>query len=143
MKLRGQSVLAASALLLATLPASAADLQEGLWDLSLSMTVAGSPQRMGPFSRTQCFTRADTQNPEKLFAEVGAECTYGDRRYQGSRFTFTIQCGGALPMSGSGSVEYASGHFEGEMRLNASLPGTGTLETHSQVSGRRLGDCKG
>ncbi len=140
---RSLPFLTASALLLVILPATAADLQEGLWDLSLSMTAAGGGQRIGPFSRTQCFTRADAQNPEKLFAEVGAECSYGDRHYQGNRFTFTIQCGGALPMSGSGSVEYASGHFEGEMLLNADVPGAGTLETRSQVSGHRIGDCKG
>ena len=120
----------------------AEDLREGQWNISLNTTIAGG-QSMGPYNHSQCFTKADTRNPEKLFAEAGADCSYGDRRYQGNRFSFTIQCGGALPMQGSGSVEFSANRFDGEMLLNANLPGAGQIETHSQVTGTRVGDCKG
>jgi hypothetical protein len=122
--------------------AQAEDLQEGLWSISLNATMAGG-QSVGPFNRSQCVTKADTRNPEKLFADTGTDCSYGDRRYLGNRFSFTIQCGGTLPMQGSGSVEFSSSHFEGEVLLNANIPGAGQIETRSQVSGTRVGDCKG
>lgn len=139
----GMALLALCGMGLCSLAAWAEEPQEGLWDLSVSMSVAGGGPTMGPFNRTQCFTQADTRNPEKLFAEIGAECSYGDRHYQGNRFSFTIQCGGAIPMNGSGTVEFSGSHFQGEMLLNASIPSAGPLETRSQVAGTRRGPCQG
>lgn len=120
----------------------AEDLQAGMWDLTLHMTVSATGQAMGPFNHAQCLTTEDAQNPEKLFAETGANCRYGNRQHHGSRFSFTVQCTGDMPVSGSGWVEYSSSRFQGEMLLTADIAGAGAVETRSQVSGTRQGPCK-
>lgn len=121
--------------------ALAGDVQPGLWSITLSMSAAGTEQAFGPFEKTQCFTEADARDPGKLFADVGGGCTYGNRNYQSGRFTFTVQCGGAIPMAGSGSVEYNATSFQGELNLKANIPNAGAVETRSRVSGSRIGDC--
>lgn len=121
--------------------ALAGDVRPGLWHLSLSVSAVGADQRMGPFEKTQCFTEADARDPGKLFADMGGSCNYGDKNYQGNRFSFTIQCDGAFPMTGSGFVEYDAAVFQGELNLRANVPNAGEVQTRSQVTGKRIGDC--
>ena len=126
------------------LPASmvqAEDIQPGMWDITLNTTIANG-QAIGPIRHSQCLTKEDAQNPEKLFAEAGAQCTYGDKRIQGNRFSFQIQCTGTLEVSGSGWVEHTVNQFHGEMLLAANLPNVGPIETRSQVNGVRQGNCR-
>lgn len=96
---------------------------------------------MGPYHRSQCLTPDDVKNPEKLMTDTGAaDCSYADKKFQGDRFSFTVSCSGALPMSGSGSVTYDSDRLEGEVDITADLQGIEVL-THSQVTGVRAGSC--
>lgn len=136
-----QKILMACLLPLALADAWAGDVQPGLWRISLSMSAAGTDQVFGPFEKTQCFTEADARDPGKLFADIGGTCSYGNKNYQGNHFSFTIQCGGALPMMGSGSVDYSATSFQGELNLKANIPDTGNVETKSRVSGSRIGGC--
>lgn len=129
-------------LLLAPVNAALADdALPGLWSITLTMTAPGADGEFGPFTKTQCFTQADAQNPDKLFAEMGGECTYGDKRYQGSHFTFTVQCTGAVPMQGGGEVSFSAHSFEGNLEIQAKVPDMGQVKTKSRVKGSRLGDC--
>lgn len=130
--------------LMAVLPADAAmDVQEGQWEITLTMKAGGSEQAFGPYTKNQCFTKADAQNPAKLFADTGATgCEYSNKRYEANRFSFNIRCGGGIPLSGSGVVEFSSDRFAGSMNLQAQLEGGPAVETHSDVSGKRLGPCQ-
>lgn len=119
----------------------AAEPKAGLWELSVTTSIVGSEQLFGPYHRSQCLAAEDVRNPEKLLADTGAaECSYGDRKFQGDTFSFSVSCGGALPMSGSGKVTYDSNQFTGEIDITADLQGIEVL-TQSQVSGARTGDC--
>lgn len=124
------------------LPAYAEDVLPGLWNLTLSMTAAGMDSELGPYTRTQCFTPEDVRNPDKLFAEMGGDCTYGDKHYQGSRFTFSVQCSGLVPMQGEGEVSFSATAFEGSLAIKANVPEMGPVQTKSRVTGSRLGDCQ-
>lgn len=117
------------------------DALAGLWTITLNMTAAGMENELGPYTRTQCITWEDAQNPDKLFAEMGGGCTYGDKQYQGSRFTFTVQCSGIVPMQGKGEVSFGANAFDGSIAIEANVSDMGPLQTKSQVKGRRLGDC--
>lgn len=120
----------------------AADPRPGLWNLSVTMTADGAAQPFGPYHRSQCFTQEDMQNPEKLLADIGApDCSYGNQKNQDNRYSFTLQCGGDLPMNGSGSVTYGTDTFQGEVDIVASLEGL-EIATRSQISGVRAGDCE-
>jgi len=96
---------------------------------------------MGPFEKARCFTEADAQYPGKIFADMGGSCNYADKNIQGNRFSFTIQCDGAFPMTGSSFVEYGDASFQGELNLRANVPNAGEVQTRSRVMGKRVGDC--
>ncbi len=128
-------------LLLLIRGAFADDVRPGLWALNLTMTVPGAENEFGPFTKTQCFTEADAQNPGKLFSEMGGECTYGNKQYQGSRFTFTVECSGSLPMQGKGEVVFSADSFEGSLEIQAKVTDLGQVMTKNRVKGTRLGDC--
>lgn len=122
-------------------PVYADDVLPGLWTITLTMTAAGMENELGPYTRTQCITREDAQNPDKLFAEMGGSCTYGDKQYQGSSFTFSVQCSGIVPMQGKGEVIFGANAFDGSIAIEANVSDMGPLQTKSQVKGTRLGDC--
>ncbi len=73
-------------------------------------------------------------------------CRFSNRNDTGSRYSFTVSCGGVIPMSGSGSVSYGPQSMNGELVLGAALPSvedgkTQTVNTRSELSGRRIGNC--
>ena len=127
---------------MAVTPVYADDVRPGLWSITLSMTAAGLDSELGPYTKTQCFTEADARNPDKLFTEMGGSCTYGDKNYRGNHFTFTVQCGGIVPMQGTGEVSFGETSFDGTLAIQAKMPEMGQVKTTSRVKGSRLGDCQ-
>jgi len=128
-------------LLLSTCALQAEDVKPGLWNISLTMTPEGAAP-IGPFSQQKCFTKADAQDPQKLFAEAGGvDCSYGDTQVQGNHLSFSMRCGGEVPLSGHGSVTFNSTSFEGEMDVTANISGIGEIQSKNQISGKRAGDC--
>lgn len=123
-------------------PVYADDALPGLWTITLNMTAAGMDSELGPYTRTQCITLEDAQNPDKLFAEMGGGCTYGDKHYQGSSFTFSVQCTGIVPMHGKGEVSFGATAFEGSIAVEANVPEIGLVQTKNRMKGTRLGDCQ-
>lgn len=129
---------------LAMSPVSAVQAAEplpGLWNLTVTTTAEGSTGVYGPYTTSQCLTQEDVRNPEKLLAENGVNsCTYGNKVYQGGNFNFTVQCGGAIPMNGSGRISYTADTLQGSVDISADLQGL-PINTRSTVSGNRVGDC--
>lgn len=129
------------ALLCMASTAQAAEPRPGLWNLTVTTAAEGAEGVFGPYTSSQCLTEEDVRNPEKLLAQNGADaCTYGDRVYRNGNFSFTVQCGGAIPMSGSGRINYTADSLQGTMDISADLQGL-PVNTHSTVSGQRVGDC--
>lgn len=121
--------------------AHAAEPRPGLWDLSVTTTAEGAEGVFGPYTSSQCLTEEDVRNPEKLLAQNGVNaCTYSDRIYRDGNFSFSVQCGGTIPMSGSGRISYTADSLQGTMDIAADLQGL-PVNTHSTVSGQRVGDC--
>ena len=119
----------------------AAEPRPGLWDLSVTTTAEGADGVFGPYTSSQCLTEEDVRNPEKLLAQNGVNaCTYSDRVYRDGNFSFSVQCGGTIPMSGSGRISYTADSLQGTMDIAADLQGL-PVNTHSTVSGKRVGDC--
>lgn len=128
-------------LLLSLLPmaALAADVLDGLWEIGLVMRVEGKDY--GPYTRQQCITKADAQEPSKLFAEAGGGCEYANKRYFGNQFSFNVRCNVGIPLTGIGQVEFSAERLSGSMNLSAQMPGGPSVETASEISGKRLGKC--
>lgn len=115
------------------------DVLEGQWEISLMMRVEG--QDYGPQTRQQCISKSDAQDPAKLFAESGGGCEYTNKRYFGNQFTFNVRCNAGIPLTGTGQVEFSAERVKGSMTLIAQMPGGPSVETASEISGKRLGKC--
>ena len=128
-------------LLLAPAVSAYADVQEGLWEITFSMRMDGTEQDLGPYTKQQCFTKADTQDPSKLFGDSDGSCEYVNKRYNGNQFYFSVRCNIGIPLSGTGQAEFSSDSLEGDMQLSAQTEGGPSVGTHSKVFGKRLGAC--
>ena len=133
-----------NALLLLALTAfsvHAAEPRPGLWNIEATVSADGAAKPIGPFYRQQCFSAEDIRSPEQLLTDIGAQdCSYGDKKYVGDRFTFSISCQGALPMSGTGSIVYGTDTVQADANIVADLQGL-SVATTSTVKGKRVGDC--
>ena len=128
-------------LALAAVNAQAAQPRPGLWNMEATVSADGSAKPIGPFYRQQCFSEKDIRSPEQLLTDIGAQdCSYGDKKYVGDRFTFSISCQGALPMSGTGSIVYGTDTVQADANIVADLQGL-SVATTSTVKGKRVGDC--
>lgn len=134
-----KKLLALSTLLL-PLAVHASDVREGLWDLNVVMHAEG--QDFGPFSRQQCITKEDLQNPANLFAEATNNCDFTNKHFFGNEFSFNVRCNAGIPVSGTGSVEYGADWVKGSMQLTAQVAGGPSVDTTTEISGKRQGDCR-
>jgi hypothetical protein len=129
------------ALMCLTFCAQAAEPRPGLWNLTVTTTAEGADGVFGPYGSSQCLTEEDVRNPEKLLAQNGVDtCTYSDRVYRNGNFSFSVQCSGAIPMSGSGRISYTADSLQGTMDIAADLQGL-PVNTRSTVTGKRVGNC--
>jgi hypothetical protein len=121
---------------------AASQVQPGNWELTVTSQMQGMDKPIGPLSKTQCFTEADTRDPGRVLG-TGGSCQFSNRRESGDAYTFDVKCGGALPMSGSGRLRQGPDAFEGDLDLavDSGAGGGANLGMRSKVSGRRLGPC--
>ena len=117
-----------------------ADIQAGNWEMTVTTSVQGMPGGMAPITQLRCITPEDAHDPSRLIG-AGAGCVFSNRRDTGSEISFDVACTGQVPMSGSGAVRYTAQNVEGTLELTANM-GDQRLVTRSQLTGRRLGECK-
>jgi hypothetical protein len=120
----------------------AAQVQPGNWELTVTSQMQGMDKPIGPLSKTQCFTEADTKDPGRVLG-TGGSCQFSNRRESGDAYTFDVKCGGALPMSGTGRLRQGPDAFEGDLDLavDSGAGGGANLGMRTKVAGRRLGPC--
>jgi hypothetical protein len=128
--------------ILLSLPLAAfAQVEPGNWELTVTSELQG--RKIGPLSRSQCFSEADTKDPGRVLG-AGGSCQFSNRQQSGGVYTFDVKCGGPLPMSGKGRIRQERSSFEGELDLavDAGESGSGSgIDMRTRVSGRRLGPC--
>lgn len=119
-------------MLFACRPALAAlDMKEGLWETTV--TADGRAQWAG----TQCYTRADIDEMEKMFrgqpTRGPGPCRYSGFTQSGNTVTYTMSCRlGDDEQTGAVTAIYRGDSASGTIRANG--------VTVSSVS-RRLGEC--
>ena len=131
--------------LVAALPAFAADIQPGQWEIAIE-TLAPAAQQQ---TLSQCLTEADARDPTRVLMATGPAgglgCGLADKRDSGTHMDFSVRCTGGLPLTGHGSVDYTSTTLQGEVTLEFQGQGSGALPPagiSSRMSARRVGECK-
>jgi hypothetical protein len=131
--------LAALAFLAAPRLSSAAEvpMQEGLWEINVTIQVPGLPFAPPPMTTQHCYTKEEIQKSGGIPEQQG-DCKVTDLKKTGNKLTWKMVCTGQQPGSGDGEITFSSPtKYEGKLKMESS----GTLVT-STYSGRRLGPCR-
>jgi len=137
------SSILAAAVLSQGAHAAAPNMREGMWEITMKMEMAGMPGGMPPQTVKQCFTKKDTENPEK-FAQSGPgseRCQISNYQLKGNTASWDMACKGPEEMTGSGTITFSGDSYAGTNRMSMKSGGQ-TQNMTMQYSGKRVGDCK-
>jgi Protein of unknown function (DUF3617) len=123
----------------------AADIQPGMWTLSVTNKVAALPGfAPTPYTLNQCLTEQDAKDPSRVLGGLSnpgaSDCVYTDKSYSGNTFRFKMQCAGSLGMHASGEVSYSATSLQGNISSTSSMNDQ-TIKLDVAISGTRTGDC--
>ena len=71
---------------------------------------------------------------------VPNDCKMSDYNVAGNKVTWSMACGGATPMTGTGEFVYSGDTYNGTMKMNMEQGGKPRTMT-MKYTGKRLGDC--
>jgi hypothetical protein len=129
-----------AASLLAMPAAWAQDLQEGQWEVSVTMAIGGQATSGQPLVMRQCIAQ---QNAQELISQLtgAGTCSTADLRQEGNRASWKLTCTAPLQIEADGEASFSGDSFEGAM--NGQLGTSGQLLPFSQsFRARRVGPCQ-
>jgi uncharacterized protein DUF3617 len=141
--LRHRGLLVAPAVafvFVASAPAGAVDMQEGLWEITTRMEMPGMPAGMGAHTVQQCVTKQDTADPSRTMPKDD-HCTLADFKTSGNTVTWSVVCKGEGDMTGTGSMTYRGSSYDGTMNVQMRQGGQ-TMAMTQHIAGRRIGPCR-
>jgi hypothetical protein len=133
---------AAATFMLGSAAATAApNFEDGLWEITVNMNMPGMPA-MQPRTIRQCMTQKDIKDPRKALSNSSHEnqCKTLDYKQDGDTVTWKVECGGAHPMTGTGSATYKGDSYTGVNHLKMNEGGQ-AMEMTMNYSGKRVGAC--
>src|SRR5438093_4379068 len=106
----GTAVVVA-ALLAASASAVAQARRDGNWEVTVEMQIPGLPQSMPPRIITQCITKDDAADPQKMLPQgqrgnMPNNCKVSDMKNEGNKVSWAMKCEGPQAMSGTGEIIY-------------------------------------
>lgn len=121
--------------------AFAADVKEGLYEITVQGEVAGMPLSESPLVVRQCITQ---QSVEDLMKQMGGGggCQVSDLKQSGSGVRFHLECTSPMPVSGTGEAQLTGEDFNGSMDLTVALAGSQPMPMVQRFTGKRVGDCE-
>jgi hypothetical protein len=129
------------AALLSPLSALADELQEGLWEVTVRMEIAGQPATAAPLVVRQCINQQSAQDLMTQLTGAAGGCQVSDLHQEGNRARWNLTCMGQIELTGTGDVTITAGGFDGT--LNAMIGMGGTSVPIMQTFGaRRVGECQ-
>lgn len=116
------------------------DLQEGLWEIAVTMELGGQPASEKPLVMRQCIAQQSAQELMSKLAGAGT-CSTTDLRQEGNRATWKVACSSPVELSASGSADFQSESFEGVMNGQIAA-GNQQLGFSQSFRARRVGTCQ-
>jgi hypothetical protein len=123
--------------------AAPATMQEGNWEITMKMEMAGMPFAMPPVTVTHCYTKDDVKDSKKTIPSTSQkkdDCEAKDVKVIGNKITWRVQCKDGS--TGTGEMEQKQSSYAGKMTMEVVDKNKGKSKMAYQVSGKRLGDCK-
>ncbi|MHB8348059.1 MAG: DUF3617 domain-containing protein [Acidiferrobacterales bacterium] len=124
--------------------ASQALIREGLWRITVTMSVPGMRADSRPFTHTQCFTSGDVRHGRNILQinPVRSPCQFVHYLHSRGRVSWNLQCRGRPAASGHVWLRYGNDQYEGAIAMRIDVPRHGQTIVMEQVRGRRIGDCR-
>jgi len=127
--------------LLMPLSATADALQEGLWEVTVRMEIAGQPATAEPLVVRQCINQQSAQDLVAKLTGAGGGCQVSDLRQEGNRARWNMTCSGQIELTGTGDVTLSVDGFDGTLNAMIGMGGT-TVPILQTFGARRVGDCQ-
>jgi len=127
----------------APLSAAPAAMQEGNWELTMKMDMAGMPFAMPPVVVNHCYTKEDVKDSKKTIPSTSQkkdDCETKDVKVTGNKVTWKMQCKDGS--TGSGEMEHKQASYNGMMTMEKVDKKGSKSKIVYHMSGKRLGDCK-
>ena len=132
--------LIAATALFATV-ASAADIREGLYEISVRAELAGQPMTQAPMVMRQCVTQQSVQDLMSQMGGAGA-CKVSNFQQSGNQARWNLACTGQMEVSGTGETQINGDEFTGRMNLSVQMGGDQSVPMVQSFSAKRVGECQ-
>jgi hypothetical protein len=145
MRLRHAATIAA-VLGLSAAALAQAPRRDGKWEVTMTMEMPGMPANMPPIKTTQCITKEQADDPQKIVLQQPqrgnqlSDCKVSDYKVAGNKVTYAMKCTTPQPMDATGDITYADDTYDGTLKMNMARGGQSMVMT-VKYSGKRLGDC--
>jgi len=117
--------------------AAGVDMEEGMWEITTKVEMAGMAFSMPGMTQTMCLTKDDMIPQQDLQAQSSG-CTVKSQTVSGNSVNWEVLCdseGGKT--TSTGKITYSGDSFEGT--VNMTVPGAGPMQ--QTMTGRRIGAC--
>ena len=121
----------------ASIAGSEPNIQDGNYEITTSMEMAGMKMGMEPVKYTQCLTKDDLipQSSQQI-----EECKVSKTKMVGNTVTWIMKCHGhGGDTIGAGKITYSGNRFEGTIEMTSPQS---EMKIINLISGQRIGDCK-
>ena len=116
------------------------DLQEGLWEFSVTMAIGGQAASEQPLVMRQCVSQQNAQELVSRLTGAGT-CNTTDVRQDGNRASWKVACTNPVELEADGSASFAGDRFEGAMSGQIGMSGQ-RLPFTQNFQARRIGPCQ-
>jgi hypothetical protein len=116
------------------------NIQEGLWEITIKMAMAGKPDNaIPPTTQTQCLTDK-SKLPQLL--QQDQTCQITDTKTVGNEASWKMKCQsqGSL-ISGTGKITYKGDRFDGVIQIRMQPAGAEPMKVTQHIQGRFMGGC--
>jgi hypothetical protein len=116
------------------------DLQEGLWEISISMTIGGQPASAQPLVMRQCISQQSAQEVMSQLAGAGT-CATADVQFEGNQASWTMTCSSPVEIEATGTATFGSDSFDGVMSGQLGMSGQ-RMPFSQSFQAHRVGACQ-
>ena len=130
-----------AAIALVTTAASAADIREGLYEISVRAQLAGQAMTQAPMVMRQCVTQQSVQD---LMSQMGGAggCKVSNFQQSGNQARWNLACTGQIEVSGTGETQMDGDQFTGRMDLSVQMGGDQSVPMVQNFTAKRVGECQ-
>lgn len=126
--------------MLTTTAQAGSGMQEGNWEITVSVEMPGVAFTIPPMSYTSCLTK-ENQVPRDPGSDENCQAT--DIRIDGDTVTWKVSCKdeNGAQVDSRGRITYSGDTFAGEMVSDINDPQEGKMQLTNRMKGRYLGPC--